>query len=74
VVSFHATRDTDPGLWYPTVNGVVQKFDDLPAIYQGNVTTIAPFDGPAGSLPPLSPQDVDDIVAFLGTLTDGTAP
>jgi cytochrome c peroxidase len=74
VVSFHATRDTDPGLWYPTVNGVVQKFDDLPAAYQGNVTTLAPFGGSAGQLPSLSPQDVDDIVAFLGTLTDGIVP
>jgi cytochrome c peroxidase len=73
-VSFHATRDTNPEHWYPTVNGVVQKFDDLPAIYQGNVTTIAPFGGSPGAPPPLSPQDVDDIVAFLGTLTDGIVP
>ena len=73
-VSFHATRDTNPELWYPTVNGVVQKFNDLPATYHGNVTTIAPFGQSAGAPPPLSPQDVDDIVAFLGTLTDGIVP
>jgi len=73
-VSFHVTRDTHPELWYPTVNGVVQKFDDLPAAYHGNVTTIAPFGGAAGSAPPLRPQDVADIVAFLGTLTDGILP
>ena len=73
-VSFHATRDTNPEAWYPTVNGVVQKFDDLPATYHGNVTTIAPFGGSAGAPPRLSPQDVDDIVAFLGTLTDGIVP
>jgi cytochrome c peroxidase len=74
VVSFHATRDTNPELWYPTVANVVQKFDDLPAVYQGNVTTIAPFGGAAGALPHLTPQDVDDIVAFLGTLSDGPTP
>jgi cytochrome c peroxidase len=73
-VSFYATRDTNPELWYPTVNGVVQKFYDLPAAYHGNVTMMAPFGRSAGEPPSLSPQDVDDIVAFLGTLTDGTAP
>lgn len=74
VVSFYATRDTEPERWYPTVNGVVQKFDDLPATYHANVTTIAPFGKAVAQPPSLSPQDVDDIVAFLGTLTDGTAP
>jgi cytochrome c peroxidase len=74
VVSFHATRDTNPERWYPTVGGVVQQFDDLPAIYHGNVTTVPPFGGLAGQPPPLSPQEVDDIVAFLGTLTDGIVP
>jgi len=73
-VAFHATRDTNPELWYPTLNGVVQKFDDLPATYHANVATSAPFGGTAGAAPPLSPQDVADIVAFLGTLTDGILP
>ena len=31
VIRFYNTRDTNPELWYPVVNGVVQKFDDLPA-------------------------------------------
>ena len=73
-VYFHATRDTNPERWYPSVNGLVQKFDDLPAIYRDNVTAIAPFGGAAGAPPPLSPQDVDDIVAFLRTLSDGIVP
>ena len=74
VVSFYATRDTDPGRWYPTVGGVVQKFDDLPPAYRAGVVQFAPFGGSPGDPPRLGPQDVDDIVAFLGTLTDGTAP
>ncbi|MEI9941952.1 MAG: cytochrome c peroxidase [Pseudomonadota bacterium] len=71
VLRFYNTRDTQPELWYPVVNGVVQKFDDLPAQYQGNIDTQAPLDGrPAGSQPPMSAQDLDDLEAFLETLTD----
>jgi cytochrome c peroxidase len=71
VLRFYNTRDTEPELWYPLVNGVAQKFDDLPAQYQGNIDTQAPLDGrPAGSQPPMSEQDLDDLEAFLRTLTD----
>jgi cytochrome c peroxidase len=71
VVSFYATRDTNPERWYPTVNGQVQRFDDLPQVYQRNVTMRPPFGRQPGQTPALSPQDVSDIVAFLNTLTDG---
>jgi cytochrome c peroxidase len=75
VVRFYNTRDTNPELWYPTVNGVVQKFNDLPATYRGNIDTQMPLDGrPAGSQPPMTDQDIADLVAFLGTLTDGYKP
>ncbi len=30
-VSFYALRDTDPGRIFPSVDGVVEKFNDLPA-------------------------------------------
>jgi len=74
-IRFYATRDTNPELWYPTVNGVVQKFNDLPTRYQGNIDPQMPLDGRApGSTPPLSEQDISDLVAFLGTLTDGYVP
>jgi len=56
------------------VGGVVQRFNDLPTIYRANVTFQAPFDRPVGAPPALSPQDVQDIAAFLRTLTDGTCP
>jgi cytochrome c peroxidase len=74
VVDFDATRDTDPARWYPTVGGVVQMFNDLPAIYHSNVTRIAPFSQMPGQPPQLSPQDILDIAAFLRTLTDGWTP
>jgi cytochrome c peroxidase len=71
VLNFYNTRDTEPELWYPRVNGVVQKFDDLPSQYRANVDTQLPLDGrPAGSEPPMSEQDLDDLEAFLDTLTD----
>ena len=74
-VSFYATRDIDPGRWYPTVNGVVQKFNDLPLDYRGNVIRTAPFGQQPGAAPLLSAQNVADLVSFLQTLTDDrTAP
>jgi cytochrome c peroxidase len=67
VVSFYATRDTNPEKWYP--NGV--KFDDLPAKYQGNVnTTEIPYDRKLGETPRLNPTEVALIVQFLQTLND----
>jgi cytochrome c peroxidase len=74
VVTFYATRDIDPARWYPSVNGVVQRFNDLPAAYRGNVTQRPPFGLQPGAAPRLLPQDVADIVAFLRTLSDGDVP
>ncbi|MFJ1253688.1 cytochrome-c peroxidase [Cupriavidus sp. CuC1] len=52
--------------------GTVQKFNDLPSAYRGNIDTQVPLDGrPAGSTPPMTEQQVRDLVCFLGTLTDG---
>jgi cytochrome c peroxidase len=73
-VTFYATRDIDPARWYPSVEGVVQRFNDLPVAYRGNVTQRPPFGLQPGAAPQLSPQDVADIVAFLRTLSDGHAP
>jgi len=72
VVEFYATRDTNPGRWYPKgADGKVQRYDDLPQKYWGNVNLDAPFKPLPGGKPRLSPRDIDDIVAFLGTLSDG---
>jgi cytochrome c peroxidase len=74
-IRFYNTRDTDPERWYPTVNGVLQVFDDLPAQFRGNIDKQAPLDGRAGgSKPAMSEQDMDDLEAFLNTLTDNYKP
>jgi cytochrome c peroxidase len=74
-VSFYATRDLRPDLWYPTVNGQVQKFNDLPASLRTNVSMVRPFGLRPGDAPILTAEDVADLVAFLRTLTDDrTAP
>ena len=71
-VAFYASRDTDPGRWYPRrVDGSVAKFDDLPTAYRDNLDDEVPFNGrKPGDAPALTDQEIDDITAFLGTLTD----
>jgi cytochrome c peroxidase len=72
VLRFYNTRDTDPAAWYPTVNGVVQKFNDLPSRYHSNIDPQLPLDGRAvGSATPMSAADLVNLEAFLNTLTDG---
>lgn len=72
VVRFYAERDSNPQLWYPrTPDGAISKFDDLPAAYAANLDIQAPFGRREGDAPAFSDQDIQDIVAFLQTLTDG---
>jgi len=74
-VRFYATRDTQPERWYPVLKGKVQKFNDLPKKYHANIDTQMPLDGrAAGSAPPMNEQDIQDLLAFLNTLTDGYQP
>jgi cytochrome c peroxidase len=70
-VAFYATRDTKPERWYP--DGA--KFDDLPLALRGNVDVeTRPYHRRLEQRPALNDEEVDDIVAFLHTLTDGYAP
>ena len=72
VVRFYAERDTQPQKWYPRAgDGSTVKFDDLPAMYLANLDTQVPLDRRAGEMPAMSEQDIEDVVAFLRTLTDG---
>ncbi len=74
-VTFYVERDTAPAKWYPRdAQGRVAKFDDLPAHYRGNLNTDPPFGDKPGDRPRLSARDIDDVVAFLKTLTDGYRP
>jgi cytochrome c peroxidase len=72
VVRFYVQRDTDPQKWYPRApDGSVLKFDDLPARYRRNVDEDPPLDRRPGGRPAMTEAQVEDIVAFLHTLTDG---
>ena len=53
------------------VGGQVRKFDDLPKAFIGNIDTQMPLDGRAAhSKPPMSEQDIADLLCFLNTLND----
>jgi cytochrome c peroxidase len=72
VLEFYAERDTNPEKWYPRgPDAVVRKFDDLPSEYHANINVEPPFDRHVGEKPALSEQEMDDIIAFLQTLSDG---
>jgi cytochrome c peroxidase len=74
-IEFYVERDTAPERWYPRdAGGRVMKYDDLPARYHGNINNEPPFGGKPGDPPVLSAAEIDDIAAFLGTLTDGYSP
>jgi cytochrome c peroxidase len=64
VLEFYAERDTKPEKWQP-------RFDDLPAVFHKNVNTDPPFGGAPGGVPRLSEKEIEDVIAFLETLTDG---
>ncbi len=73
VVTFYVQRDTNPEKFYPLkADGTVDKFNDLPDAYKANVnTTEAPYNRAVGDAPALTDTEIDDLVAFLQTLTDG---
>jgi cytochrome c peroxidase len=72
VVRFYAERDSRPGSWYPRgSDGATRKFDDVPEAFRGNLDQSPPFGRRPGDPPALTDDDVEAIVAFLGTLTDG---
>ncbi len=69
VVEFYARRAVSPGLVYPPG----QKFDDVPPRYRGNVNIYSPiYNKREGSPSPMTDEDIDAVVAFLGTLTDAS--
>jgi cytochrome c peroxidase len=68
VASFYANRHRDPMAFYGG-NGTP---NDLPAKYLGNIEkTKAPFNLAPTAGPVLDAADIDDLVAFLRTLSDG---
>ena len=71
VVAFYVTRDTEPVKWYP--GG--KKFNDLPSTFHANVDVeTPPYQRRPGQRAQLTEAEIDDVVAFLHTLTDGYIP
>ncbi len=70
-VAYYATRDTDPKKWFP--DG--KKFNDLPPQFHANVDVeTPPYQRRPGQRAQLNDEEIDDIVVFLRTLTDGYKP
>jgi cytochrome c peroxidase len=67
VVVFYANRASSPGRFYRSG----ERFDDLPEKLRDNVNVSSrPYNRPEDGKPAMSDEDIDAIVAFLGTLTD----
>jgi cytochrome c peroxidase len=63
---FYVRRDTEPATWYP-----FRKFDDLPPAYRSNVDVIdLPLTRKQGEAPVWNDDEIDDVIAFLKTLSD----
>ena len=73
VMDFYNFRDTRPEKVYPiAADGAVQKFNDIPPNYHGNIDVAdPPFNRHAGDAPAMTAEDEADIIAFLKTLNDG---
>lgn len=69
---FYVQRDTSPRLWYPPgPDGKAVKFDDLPPALRGNADVIdLPLTRGEGETPVWNEAEIDDVLAFLKTLSD----
>jgi cytochrome c peroxidase len=71
VLEFYNERDLHPEKFYPRdADGHVRKLDDLPPGYTDNTDHDPPLDRKPGADPALTDADIDDLIAFLTTLTD----
>lgn len=76
VLQFYVQRDTRPERWYPLrADGTPDKFNDLPPAWRSNVNTQeAPYNRRIGQAPALDEAEIDELLAFLLTLSDGYRP
>jgi cytochrome c peroxidase len=76
VLDFYNLRSTAPDKIYPPgADGKLAQYNDMPSTYRGNIdTTDAPFNLHVGDPPPMTDQDIRDIITFLHTLDDGYTP
>lgn len=76
VQDFYDYRDVAPDRVFPRrADGTAARFDDVPEAYRENVDVDdPPFDRHPGDAPAMTEMEEQDIIAFLGTLSDGFAP
>jgi cytochrome c peroxidase len=66
-VAFYARRAVAPDRIYPAGH----RYDDVPPKYLANLNIYAPvYNRREGAAPPMTEDEIDAVVAFLGTLTD----
>jgi cytochrome c peroxidase len=71
VLEFYVERDLHPEKYYSrNADGSIHRFDDMPPGSPNNVDRDPPLDREPGATPALSPEEIDDLIAFLKTLTD----
>jgi cytochrome c peroxidase len=71
VIDFYNERDLYPEKYYSrNADGSVHRFDDLPQGLPDNIDHDPPLDRKPGDARALSEADIDDLIAFLQTLTD----
>ena len=72
VINFYNERDLHPEKFYSrNADGSVHRYDDIPAGVADNVDHDPPLDRKPGAQPALTEADIDDLITFLKTLTDG---
>ena len=73
VLNFYVSRDTDPARWYSrNADGSINRYDDVPEAYKANVNVKeGPYNRKPGEAPALNEAEIDDVLAFLATLSDG---
>ena len=76
VLRFYVQRDTQPEKWYPVrPGGGVRVFDDLPPALRSQVNTREPpYDRRRGMRAALDDAEIEDLLSFLQTLSDGWQP
>lgn len=71
VLEFYNERDLHPEKFYSrNPDGTVHVFDDLPPGSADTIDHDPPLDRKPGQEPALSDADIEDLIAFLKTLTD----
>lgn len=76
VLSFYNNRDLTPAVFYKKADGITPDipYNDLPVAYQLNIDNPPPFHLLPGKQAVLQPSEINAIIIFLCTLTDGYNP